>query len=130
MYLVKKGTAPNQAHVGIPDGLYEEEHGRQGFSGPSSHLYHTYPPTAWSRIEGPLRPRAFTCTELLTPDSRSADGRPVTVLGRIIGQAHAEVVGLHAMVALALFAGAAFMNAREQTALGVAGREVRIDRRL
>ncbi|WHZ14203.1 MAG: Homogentisate 1,2-dioxygenase [Nitrospira sp.] len=80
MYLLKKGTAPNQAHVGIPDGLYEEEHGRQGFSGPSSHLYHTHPPTAWSRIEGPLRPRAFTCTELLTPDSRSADGRPVTVL--------------------------------------------------
>ncbi|MBA5872416.1 MAG: homogentisate 1,2-dioxygenase, partial [Nitrospira sp. CR2.1] len=40
MYLVKQGAAPDQAHVGIPDGLYEEEHGRQGFSGPSSHLYH------------------------------------------------------------------------------------------
>ena len=80
MYLVKKGTAPKQAHVGIPDGLHEEEHGRQGFSGPSSHLYHTHPPTAWSRIEGPLRPRAFTCTELTTPDHRSADGRPVTIL--------------------------------------------------
>ena len=80
MYLVKKGAAPNQAHVGIPEGLYEEEHGRQGFSGPSSHLYHHHPPTAWSRIEGPLRPRAFTCTELPAPDLHSTDGRAVTVL--------------------------------------------------
>ena len=76
MYLVKKGAPPNQAHVGVPDGLHEEEHGRQGFSGPSSHLYHHHPPTAWSRIDGPLRPRAFTCTELPTPDCHSADGRP------------------------------------------------------
>ena len=80
MYLVKKGTAPNQAHVGIPDGLHEEEHGRRGFSGPSSHLYHSHPPTGWSRIEGPLRPRAFTCTDLPTPDQRAADRRPVTIL--------------------------------------------------
>jgi homogentisate 1,2-dioxygenase len=80
MYLVKKGTAPNQAHVGIPDGLHEEEHGRQGFSGPSSHLYHSHPPTDWSRIDGPLRPRAFTCTELPTPDLLSPDGRPVTIM--------------------------------------------------
>lgn len=80
MYLVKKGTPPNQAHVGIPAGLHEEEHGRRGFSGPSSHLYHSHPPTAWSRIEGPLQPRAFTCTELPIPDQRAADGRPVTIL--------------------------------------------------
>lgn len=80
MYLVKKGAPPNQAHVGVPDGLHEEEHGRQGFSGPSSHLYHHHPPTAWSRIEGPLRPRAFTCTELPTADHHSADGRPTVVL--------------------------------------------------
>ncbi len=80
MYLVKKGDAPSQAHVGIPDGLCEEEHGRQGFSGPSSHLYHRHPPTGWSRIEGPLRPRAFSCEALPTPDHHSPDGRPVTVL--------------------------------------------------
>lgn len=80
MYLVKKGSAPNQAHVGIPEGLHEEEHGRQGFTGPSSHLYHRHPPTGWSRIEGPLRPRAFTCTELPAPDHLSPDGGPVTVL--------------------------------------------------
>lgn len=80
MYLVKQGTAPGQAHVGIPDGLYEDEHGRQGFSGPSSHLYHRRPPTDWSSIEGPLRPRACTCTELPTPDQRTPDGPPVTIL--------------------------------------------------
>ncbi|HNO32755.1 MAG: homogentisate 1,2-dioxygenase [Nitrospira sp.] len=80
MYLRKQGTAPNQAHVGIPEGLYEDEHGRQGFSGPSSHLYHRRPPTEWSRIEGPLRPRACTCTELPTPDQRIPDGGPVMIL--------------------------------------------------
>ena len=80
MYLVKKGTAPNQAHVGIPEGLHEDEHGRRGFSGPSSHLYHTHPPTAWSRIEGPLRPRAFNCTELPTPDHYATDRRALLIL--------------------------------------------------
>ncbi|MEW6248622.1 MAG: homogentisate 1,2-dioxygenase [Nitrospirota bacterium] len=80
MYLVKKGKVPNQAHVGIPEGLCEEEHGRQGFSGPSSHLYRTHPPTGWVRIEGPLRPRAFTCAALSTPDQRSAKASPLEIL--------------------------------------------------
>lgn len=80
MYLKKRGTAPNQAHVAIPRGLHEEEHGRRGFSGPSSHLYRTHPPTGWVRIDGPLRPRAFSCTDLPTPDQRSADTRPVEIL--------------------------------------------------
>lgn len=61
MYLNRKGKVPGQAHVGIPEGLCEEEHGRQGFAGPVSHLYRTHPPTAWSSIEGPLKPRAFAC---------------------------------------------------------------------
>lgn len=80
MYLVKKGHPPNQAHVGIPDGVYEEEHGREGFTGPSSHLYRTHPPTGWTRIDGPLRPRAFACAALPTPDHRAVDGRPVEIL--------------------------------------------------
>ncbi len=80
MYLTKKGVVPKQAHVGIPDGLCEEEHGRQGFSGPSSHLYRQHPPTGWVRIEGPLKPRAFSCGDLATPDLHSADTRPVEVL--------------------------------------------------
>jgi homogentisate 1,2-dioxygenase len=67
MYLNRKGKVPNQAHVGIPDGLCEEEHGREGFAGPVSHLYRTHPPTGWVRIEGPLKPRAFACTQLSKP---------------------------------------------------------------
>ena len=31
-----KGKVPKQAHVAIPEGLYEEEHGRQGFFGPAT----------------------------------------------------------------------------------------------
>ena len=80
MYLIKQGCAPNQAHVGVPEGLYEEEHGRQGFSGPASHLYRRHPPTGWVRIEGPLRPRAFACATLPASDQRSAEARPVEIL--------------------------------------------------
>jgi homogentisate 1,2-dioxygenase len=80
MYLMKKGKAPSQAHVGIPEGLYEEEHGRHGFAGPVSHLYRSHPPTGWVRIDGPLRPRAFACAALPTPDQRSADSRAVEIL--------------------------------------------------
>ena len=61
MYLNSKGKVPRQAHVGIPEGLCEEEHGRNGFAGPVSHLYRSHPPTGWIRIEGPLKPRAFLC---------------------------------------------------------------------
>ena len=64
MYLTRRGKVPNQAHVGIPEGLYEEEHGRNGFAGSVSHLYRTHPPTAWIEIEGKLRPRAFACTQI------------------------------------------------------------------
>lgn len=64
MYLNKKGKVPNQAHVGIPEGLCEEEHGRNGFAGPVSHLYRTHPPTGWIAIEGPLKPRAFACAPI------------------------------------------------------------------
>ncbi len=80
MYHHKKGDPPNQAHVDIPEGLCEEEHGRSGFGGPSSHLYRTHPPTGWVRIEGPLRPRAFACPNLSTPDQQAADRRPVEIL--------------------------------------------------
>lgn len=64
MYLNKRGKVPNQAHVRIPEGLYEEEHGRNGFVGPASHLYRTHPPTSWINIEGKLKPRAFACTQI------------------------------------------------------------------
>lgn len=51
------GTYTKQAHVKIPDGMYEEEHGRKGFFGRVSHLYHANKLTSWSNVEGNLKPR-------------------------------------------------------------------------
>jgi len=51
------GVHTKQAHVDIPEGLFEEEHGRKGFFGRVSQLYHSHPPVNWSNIEGELRPR-------------------------------------------------------------------------
>lgn len=54
-----KGRVAQQAHVAIPEGLYEEEYGRNGFYGAYAHLYRKQPLVAWNRIEGNLRPRAY-----------------------------------------------------------------------
>lgn len=54
-----KGRVVRQTHVAVPAGLVEEEHGRDAFAGPVSHLYRTAPPTAWVDVDGPLRPLAF-----------------------------------------------------------------------
>src|SRR5436309_1578705 len=59
-----QGRHSLQPHVKIPEGTYEEEHGRRGFFGRVSHLYHRHPPTGWLRIEGPLRPHAYQVSRL------------------------------------------------------------------
>ncbi len=59
-----QGEVSIQAHVETPEGTYEEEHGRNGFFGRVSHLYHRHPPTGWLRIEGPLKPRAYYASRL------------------------------------------------------------------
>jgi homogentisate 1,2-dioxygenase len=79
MYLKRRGKVPNQAHVGIPEGLYEEEHGRNGFAGSVSHLYRTHPPTGWIGIDGKLKPRAFACTQLPEP-ARSVTPQSVLMM--------------------------------------------------
>ena len=48
-----------QAHVALPEGTVEEEYARNGFFGRYAHLYREHPPVAWTRIEGPLRPRLY-----------------------------------------------------------------------
>ncbi len=53
------GTYTKQAHVKIPEGLYEEEHGRKGFFGRVSQIYHQNPPVSWTNIEGELKPQAM-----------------------------------------------------------------------
>lgn len=61
----------------IPEGTYEEEHGRRGFFGRTSHLYHRHPPTGWTRIEGDLKPRAYHATRSGAADST---GQPADLL--------------------------------------------------
>jgi homogentisate 1,2-dioxygenase len=68
MIPLSKGKVARQAHVGLPDGTFEEEHGREAFDGRASHLYRAHPPTAWVRIEGDLSPRAYDLNGLKTPD--------------------------------------------------------------
>ncbi|MGQ0658947.1 MAG: homogentisate 1,2-dioxygenase, partial [Chromatiales bacterium] len=62
-----EGIASRQAHADIPAGTYERELGKEGFYGPSSQMYHRHPPTGWSGVEGPLKPRAFDTTRLAEP---------------------------------------------------------------
>jgi homogentisate 1,2-dioxygenase len=81
MHPLKKGKFAAQAHVSLPKGTYEEEHGRRGFFGKSAHLYHTHPPTGWTRIEGKLRPHCFDCNKLLPTDQRDPGGSPIAFLG-------------------------------------------------
>src|SRR5207244_1412514 len=74
-----RGRVARQAHVGLPEGTYEEEHGREAFAGRASHLYRTHPPTAWVRIEGPLRPSAYDVGAMKPPDLVDARGEWGTI---------------------------------------------------
>ena len=81
MYPLKKGKFAAQAHVGLPEGTYEEEHGRKGFYGKSAHLYHSHPPTDWIRFEGKLRPHCMDLNKLQPTDLDDPNGEPVAFLG-------------------------------------------------
>lgn len=81
MYPLKKGKIAHQAHVGIPEGTFEEEHGRKGFFGRTAHLYHAHPPTGWIRFEGNLRPHRFDLNRLCPTDLRDDRGTPIAFLG-------------------------------------------------
>jgi homogentisate 1,2-dioxygenase len=59
-----EGTASRQAHADLPEGTYERELGKEGFYGPATQMHHRHPPTSWTCVEGPLRPRAFDTTKL------------------------------------------------------------------
>lgn len=77
---LSKGVVTRQAHVDIPEGTFEEEHGLEGFYGPVSQLYHSNAPTAWSRIEGPLKPRLYNCHKLPVQQSLNPISGRVTLL--------------------------------------------------
>ncbi len=80
MYPLKKGKIATQAHVGLPEGSYEEEHGRKGFYGKSAHLYHLHPPTGWIRFEGKLRPHCFDLNKMDPTDATDPCGYPTAFL--------------------------------------------------
>ena len=60
-----EGNASRQAHADLPNGTYERELGKEGFFGPASFMYHQQPPTSWSAMEGPLKPRAFDTNKII-----------------------------------------------------------------
>ncbi len=80
MIQYKKGHFAKQAHVAVPDGLFEEEVGRNGFSGRCSHLYRLHPTNEWKRIEGPLRYRLIKTSRLEPDDFKDPRGLPMPVL--------------------------------------------------
>lgn len=59
-----RGRVAQQAHVAVPEDLVEEEYARNGFFGRYAHLYRKNAPVGWTRIEGPLRPRAYDLRKL------------------------------------------------------------------
>jgi homogentisate 1,2-dioxygenase len=63
-----RGTTSRQAHVALPPGTVEEEHGRSGFYGPASHLYRLHPPTDWIEVEGPAAHHAYDTGRLRGTD--------------------------------------------------------------
>lgn len=63
----QQGQTSRQAHRDLPEGTFERELGREGFNGPSARLYHRRPPTGWTAVDGPLRPKAFNLNGI--PDS-------------------------------------------------------------
>jgi len=54
-----EGVASRQAHTYMPNGTYEREKGREGFSDAVTHFYHRRAPMGFSRVEGPAHPRLF-----------------------------------------------------------------------
>jgi homogentisate 1,2-dioxygenase len=80
-----EGRASRQAHADLPDGTYEREISKEGFFGPATQMYHRHAPTGWTRVSGPLRPRAFDTTRLQA-DSASPWQAPV-----VLRNTHVEV---------------------------------------
>src|SRR5713101_7758085 len=75
---LSKGQVPRQARVGVGE-LKEDLLGRQGFFGRAAELYHLHGPTAWTRIEGNLRPWDIDGYQLKPNDQSDPRGEALTV---------------------------------------------------
>ncbi len=80
-----EGRASRQAHCDLPDGTFERELGKEGFFGPATQMYHTHAPTAWTRWDGPLRPRAFDLAR------HAASGSSPWQAGSVLHNAHVKM---------------------------------------
>lgn len=78
-----RGRVALQAHVGVPAGTVEEEFARNGFFGRYAHLYRENAPVGWTRIEGPLRPRAYDLRRLEATGGYLEARRPVLENGDV-----------------------------------------------
>jgi homogentisate 1,2-dioxygenase len=72
-----EGIYTKQAHCDIPAGLYEREHGRDGFFGAASHILHTHMPTAWSSWDGPLQPHCLDLNKLAPNEACPWQGKRI-----------------------------------------------------
>lgn len=79
MFQWSKGRITRQAHVDVPEGTYEDEHGRRGFLGRASQLYRLHPPVEATRIEGVVRPRAFIVGRTRPTDAQDSRGEAVCI---------------------------------------------------
>lgn len=70
MHQYTQGKNTRQGHKGIPDGLFEEEQGQDGFFGNVSHLLRRKPSTSWLNIEGPLKPRLYDLVKCSQSESK------------------------------------------------------------
>jgi len=83
-----RGQVARQAHVGLPEGTVEEAYARNGVFGRYAHLYRRNAPVGWSRLEGPLRPRAYDTRKLAAPNGTDWLGAQLPLLGNDDVQLH------------------------------------------
>ncbi len=80
-----EGQSSRQAHADIPADSYERELGKEGFFGPATQMIHRHPPTGWSQVAGPCRPRAFDTGKL------DAEGASPWNAVPLVGNIHTRV---------------------------------------
>jgi len=98
------GIVPRAPHAGpLLRHVFEQEHGRGGFSGKVSHTYHLYPPTNWlpgetrvvpdfaPRWESPLRPLGGTHHALGVATGDGGDADVYRGMARLVANATAAM---------------------------------------
>lgn len=85
MHHYTQGKPTRQGHKGIPEGMFEEEQGLEGFFGPVSHLLKPKPSTRWTNIEGSLKPRMFDLVKIESGSQRLLYNSDITISNMWMG---------------------------------------------